>query len=92
MSSQPPLPSDSRALVAMPPPAPRLPGREHRPMKETHRVMEEDEYVSAVQGIITRDYFPDLPALRCGCLAINAHKVGDWAIMLFLCISAALVL
>lgn len=35
-----------------------------RPAPPPEKVLDEDKYVEALESIITRDYFPDLPSLR----------------------------
>ena len=57
------------ARAAMPPPAPR-PAR-------APRVLDEDEWTARLDAIITRDYFPDVPALRNKLEWLEAANSGD---------------
>ena len=57
------------ARAATPPPAPR-PAR-------APRVLDEDEWTARLDAIITRDYFPDVPALRNKLEWLEAANSGD---------------
>ena len=55
----------------MPPPAPRVPKR------AGPTVLDEDEYVSRLDAIITREYFPDVPKLKDTLSWLQATNSGD---------------
>jgi len=55
---------------AMPPPAPR-------PARKRAEVLDEDEWTARLEGIITRDYFPDIPKLKDKLEWLEATRSGD---------------
>ena len=55
---------------AMPPPAPR-------PARKRAEVLDEDEWTARLEGIITRDYLPDIPKLKDKLEWLEATRSGD---------------
>jgi len=51
------VPQGSAGITLMPPPAPR-------PAKRKQIVLDEDEWVAKMEGIIERDFFPELVNLQ----------------------------
>ncbi|KAK9676646.1 hypothetical protein RND81_11G090900 [Saponaria officinalis] len=47
------------------------------PSRKTPKVLDEDSYVAAIEKIIERDYFPDIPKLRDRLDWLEALKSGD---------------
>ena len=68
---------------AMPPPPPRE-GRVRKPI-----VLEEEEWVTALEGIIERDFFPDLAELKkkLELFGVRYHycscTISEWMVVLF---------
>eukprot|EP00877_Chromochloris_zofingiensis_P006375 jgi/Chrzof1/1991/Cz10g28320.t1 len=56
--------------VSMPPPPPR-------PVKRAAQVLDEDTYTEAIEAIIERDFFPDVPKLQNQLEWLQAVQSGD---------------
>ncbi|EFJ16645.1 hypothetical protein SELMODRAFT_116099 [Selaginella moellendorffii] len=65
--------TSGRAIMGPPPPG--------KPRKSSHAVLDEDTYVAAIERIVERDFFPDIPKLQNKLEWLEAVRSGDPVLM-----------
>ncbi|KAK3404349.1 hypothetical protein EUGRSUZ_K00656 [Eucalyptus grandis] len=77
LSSPSPSPAPAEPLNQQPPPPPPSASAAAPNPRKRAAVLDEDAYVSAIEGIIERDFFPDISKLRDRLDWLEAVRTGD---------------